>query len=82
MLTYDDLANLGLSQGNLSWRMFWYTNFRVGNIQFPTHHEKLAKTSKKQSTVTKKFNLIKVTTDCCDPDDTQPHTMDWVILHW
>ena len=58
MLTYDNLANPKLSQGNPSSKLFFLINFLICNYQFPAHHEKLIKTNKYQYIITKKFNLI------------------------
>ena len=56
MLTYENLANPGLAQGNPSSKLFRLKNFSVDNIQFSAQHKKSAKINKKQYIVTKKFN--------------------------
>ena len=58
MLTYDNLANPGLSQGNTLSKLFWLTNFWVDNFQFSSHHKASVKTNKNQYVITKKFYLI------------------------
>ena len=58
MLADYNLANPGLSQRNPSSKLFWFPNFWVDNIQFPSHHKISVKTNKNPSTITKKFNLI------------------------
>ena len=58
MLTYKNLANRGLSQGNPSSKLIWLEISRLDKIQFPAHHKISEKTSKNQSIRTKKFNLI------------------------